>query len=142
MSALFRDVEVPLVEVLAQMEWDGIAIDLSWFTSLKTRFQSERERVEQLIYTEAGEEFNINSNPKLRVILFEKLGLPVKKKTATGPSTASSSTQRLSSASFRSGPSAQGDGAAAAACAPSATATAKAAIALHFHSLGIAPSVL
>ncbi len=95
MSALFRDVEVPLVEVLAQMEWDGIAIDLSWFTSLKTRFQSERERVEQLIYTEAGEEFNINSNPKLRVILFEKLGLPVKKKTATGPSTDASVLQEL-----------------------------------------------
>ncbi len=87
MTTLFRDVEVPLVDVLAQMEWDGIAIDLTWFESLKTRFKSERERVEQLIYGEAGEEFNINSNPKLRAILFEKLGLPIKKKTATGPST-------------------------------------------------------
>lgn len=95
MMALFRDVEVPLVEVLAQMEWDGIAIDLTWFESLKTRFRSERERVEQLIYGEAGEEFNINSNPKLRTILFEKMGLPVKKKTATGPSTDASVLQEL-----------------------------------------------
>ena len=95
MSDLFRHVEVPLVEVLADMEWDGIAIDLTWFESLKTRFKSERERVEQLIYAEAGQEFNINSNPQLRVILFDKLGLPVKKKTATGPSTDASVLQEL-----------------------------------------------
>ncbi|MEY4956969.1 MAG: hypothetical protein RL409_1226 [Gemmatimonadota bacterium] len=95
MSDLFRHVEVPLVEVLADMEWDGIAIDLTWFASLKTRFKSERERVEQLIYGEAGQEFNINSNPQLRVILFDKLGLPVKKKTATGPSTDASVLQEL-----------------------------------------------
>jgi DNA polymerase-1 len=87
MRELMADVEVPLVSVLAEMEWEGIAIDLAWFASLKTRFKAERERVEQAIYGEAGEEFNINSNPQLRKILFEKLGLPVKKKTATGPST-------------------------------------------------------
>jgi DNA polymerase-1 len=95
MSELFRHVEVPLVTVLADMEWDGIAIDLPWFTSLKTRFQSERERVEQLIYREAGQEFNINSNPQLRTILFDTLQLPVKKKTATGPSTDASVLQEL-----------------------------------------------
>ena len=95
MSELFRDIEVPLVEVLADMEWDGIAIDLTWFDSLKTRFKSERERVEQLIYVEAGQEFNINSNPQLRAILFDKLQLPVKKKTATGPSTDASVLQEL-----------------------------------------------
>ncbi len=87
MRGLLADMEVPLVEVLSEMEWDGIAIDLAWFESLKTRFKSEREKVERAIYGEAGEEFNINSNPQLRKILFEKLGLPVKKKTATGPST-------------------------------------------------------
>ena len=84
---LFRDVEVPLVEVLADMEAAGIAIDAAHFRSLKARFQAERERLEQEIYAEAGEAFNINSNPQLRAILFEKLQLPVKKKTATGPST-------------------------------------------------------
>ncbi|HYW30659.1 MAG TPA: DNA polymerase I [Gemmatimonas sp.] len=95
MLELLMTVEVPLVEVLAEMEWEGIAINLDWFASLKTRFQAEREKVERAIYAEAGEEFNINSNPKLRSILFEKLGLPVKKKTATGPSTDASVLQEL-----------------------------------------------
>jgi|APMI01.1.fsa_nt_gi DNA polymerase-1 len=95
MLALLQSMEVPLVSVLADMEWEGIAIDLSWFESLKTRFASERGRVEQAIYGEAQEEFNINSNPQLRRILFEKLGLPIKKKTATGPSTDASVLQEL-----------------------------------------------
>jgi DNA polymerase-1 len=95
MRELFDTIEVPLVAVLADMEWEGIAIDLDWFASLKERFQRERERVEQEIYEAAGETFNINSNPQLRTILFEKLGLPVKKKTATGPSTDASVLQEL-----------------------------------------------
>ena len=93
--ALLDEIELPLVSVLADMEWAGMQIDLQWFASLKERFTSERQRVEQLIYTSAGETFNINSNPQLRVILFEKLGLPVKKKTATGPSTDASVLQEL-----------------------------------------------
>ncbi len=95
MRALFDTIEVPLVSVLADMEWEGVAIDLAWFASLKARFQRERERVEQEIYDAAGETFNINSNPQLRTVLFEKLGLPIKKKTATGPSTDASVLQEL-----------------------------------------------
>lgn len=95
MRALLAEMEVPLVDVLAEMEWEGIAIDLAWFESLKTRFKAERESVERTIHEEAGEEFNINSNPQLRRILFEKLGLPVKKKTTTGPSTDASVLQEL-----------------------------------------------
>ncbi len=95
MLDLMAKIETPLVRVLADMEWEGIAIDLDWFQSLKTRFRAERERVEKEIWVEAGEEFNINSNPQLRVILFEKLGLPIKKKTATGPSTDASVLQEL-----------------------------------------------
>jgi len=95
MLELLANIEVPLVDVLADMEWEGIAIDLDWFQSLKTRFRAERERVEKEIWEAAGEEFNINSNPKLRVILFEKLGMPIKKKTATGPSTDASVLQEL-----------------------------------------------
>ena len=92
---LLRDVELPLVEVLAEMEWAGIAIDVAWLRSLKTRFQTERERMEREIHEAAGEVFNVNSNPQLRTILFEKLQLPVKKKTATGPSTDASVLQEL-----------------------------------------------
>ena len=95
LTRLFHEVEIPLVEVLAEMEWAGITIDLEWFQSLKERFERERKRVEQDIYAAAGEEFNINSNPKLREILFDRLGLPVLKKTPTGPSTDASVLQQL-----------------------------------------------
>jgi DNA polymerase-1 len=84
---LLDGIELPLVNVLAEMEWTGVAIDLPWFSSLKQRFQAEREAVEKRIYEAAGTEFNINSNPQLREILFERLKLPVIKKTSTGPST-------------------------------------------------------
>jgi DNA polymerase-1 len=87
LSPLYHDVEMPLVDVLAEMEWTGITIDLPWFAALKERFARERQRVEREIYASAGQEFNINSNPQLREILFDKLNLPVLKKTATGAST-------------------------------------------------------
>ncbi|MBA3644739.1 MAG: DNA polymerase I [Gemmatimonadaceae bacterium] len=87
LKQLFDDVEMPLVGVLAEMEWKGVSIDLPWFASLKKRFQAERQSVEKQIYHEAGTEFNINSNLQLREILFGKLNLPVLKKTSTGPST-------------------------------------------------------
>ena len=92
---LMAEIEVPLVAVLAAMEWQGIAIDQEYFASLKTRFQAEREKVEQAIFAEAGSKFNINSNQQLRVVLFEQLKLPVKKKTATGASTDASVLQEL-----------------------------------------------
>jgi DNA polymerase-1 len=95
LAPLFRDVEMPLVNVLAEMEWAGVAIDGAWFRTLKERFERERLRVEQEIYAEAGQEFNINSNPQLREILFDKLKLPVLKRTSTGPSTDASVLQQL-----------------------------------------------
>jgi len=94
-AALLHDVELPLVDVLAEMEWTGITIDVPWFHSLKTRFEAARLELERQIHTEAGETFNVNSNQQLRVILFEKMGLPIKKKTATGPSTDASVLQEL-----------------------------------------------
>jgi DNA polymerase I len=95
LTALFRDVEMPLVDVLADMEWQGVAIDRHWFATLKERFAGEREQVEQRIYEAAGTEFNINSNLQLREILFERLGLPARKRTSTGPSTDASVLQEL-----------------------------------------------
>jgi len=95
LARLFHDVEMPLVQVLAEMEWTGITIDVDWFASLKVRFERERKRVEQEIYAVAGQEFNINSNPQLREILFDKLNLPVLKKTSTGASTDASVLQQL-----------------------------------------------
>jgi DNA polymerase-1 len=98
LADLLRDIEVPLVSVLAEMEWNGVSIDLAWFASLKERFQRERLRVEAEIYEAAGERFNINSNPQLRTILFDKLQLPVRKRTATGASTDASVLQELAEA--------------------------------------------
>jgi DNA polymerase-1 len=95
---LYRDVEIPLVGVLADLEWAGIEINRPWFASLKERFTRERQRVEQEIYVAAGGEFNINSNPQLREVLFERLKLPILKKTPTGPSTDASVLQELADA--------------------------------------------
>ena len=95
---LLANVEIPLVHVLANVEWTGIYIDLPWFRSLKVRFRREREAVEKQIYEAAGTEFNINSNPQLRDILFNRLGLPVLKKTSTGASTDASVLQELADA--------------------------------------------
>ena len=92
---LLTDIELPLSAVLADMEDAGVSIDLEWFRSLKLRFRAECVRIEQEVYAEAGSEFNLNSPHQLRVILFEQLGLPVKKRTATGPSTDASVLQEL-----------------------------------------------
>lgn len=94
-TALLHDLEIPLITVLAEMEWHGITIDIPWFHSLKSRFMKEREQVERQIYETAGEEFNIASNKQLAAIMFGKLGMPVKKKTSTGPSTDVSVLQEL-----------------------------------------------
>jgi len=98
LTSLVEEIELPLLHVLADMEWAGVSIDLAWFASLKERFKRERERVEKEIYVEAGGEFNINSNNQLRTILFDKLQLPVRKRTATGPSTDASVLQELADA--------------------------------------------
>lgn len=98
LTGLLRDIELPLIEILADMESAGISIDVEWFRTLKIRFQRERERLEQEIYAAAGQEFNINSNPQLRTILFEQLQLPVLKRTATGASTDASVLQELADA--------------------------------------------
>jgi DNA polymerase I len=95
LGALLRDIEVPLIDVLADMEWAGIRIDREWFAALKKRFQADRERVEEAIHAAAGGAFNINSNAQLRKILFETLQLPVLKRTPTGPSTDATVLQEL-----------------------------------------------
>jgi DNA polymerase-1 len=87
LTRLLDGIEIPLIDVLAEMQWTGITIDLPLFASLKARFQSDREAKEQEIYQSAGTQFNINSNLQLREILFDRLNLPVLKRTSTGPST-------------------------------------------------------
>ncbi len=86
-KSLLDSIEIPLIEVLANMEWCGIAIDVARLAQLSGEFGAELSRIERAIYEQAGTEFNINSTQQLRHVLFEKLQLPVIKKTKTGAST-------------------------------------------------------
>ena len=87
MDGLLYHVEMPLVEVLADMEFTGIKVNRSYLEETGKELSIKIEKLEQEIYELAGEEFNISSPKQLGVILFEKLGLPVIKKTKTGYST-------------------------------------------------------
>jgi DNA polymerase-1 len=84
---LLDQMEVPLIGVLADMEWRGIRIDADRLRDLSRQFSAELKEIEQSIFESAGTDFNINSTQQLRGILFEKLQLPVLKRTKTGPST-------------------------------------------------------
>ena len=95
LDGLFRDVEMRLVPVLACMERNGVRIDPLFFSEMSRELEHELERVRKEIFREAGSEFNLNSTPQLRTVLFEDLGLPVIRKTKTGPSTAASVLEEL-----------------------------------------------
>ena len=84
---LLYNVEMPLAEVLASMEHLGFAVDRKGIADFTQKISGELKQIQQEIYDLAGEEFNINSPKQLGVILFEKLGLPAKKKTKSGYST-------------------------------------------------------
>jgi DNA polymerase-1 len=101
MEALFRELEMPLVPVLARMERRGVRIDDAFFREMSRKLAKELDLVQQEIWKEAGTEFNINSTPKLREILFDKLGLPVLKRTKTGPSTEASVLEELAAQGHR-----------------------------------------
>ncbi len=87
MDGLFYHVEMPLVEVLGYMEYEGVMVDKDKLIELGEEFKISIAKLESEIYELAGEEFNINSPKQLGVILFEKLELPIIKKTKTGYST-------------------------------------------------------
>jgi DNA polymerase-1 len=89
LASLMEDIEVPLITVLADMEMNGIRLDLNALKHLSNIFGLELKNLEKKIYALAGEEFNINSSQQLGTILFEKLKLKTGKKTKkkTGYST-------------------------------------------------------
>lgn len=92
---LFYEVELPLVMVLAKMEIAGLAVDKHGLEEMSRELEERISELTQQIYQLAGEEFNINSPKQLGKILFEKLELPVKKKTKTGYSTDASVLEQL-----------------------------------------------
>jgi DNA polymerase-1 len=87
LTNLFRDVEMPLVEVIAGMEFYGVRIDRQGLMGLSKEFDKRLTAIMKTIYEQAGETFNINSPQQLGRILFEKLQLPTIKKTKTSYST-------------------------------------------------------
>jgi DNA polymerase-1 len=84
LEGLYHDLEVPLVEVLATMEYHGIRVDVDLLGELSRELAPKVESLQQEIYVLAGHPFNIGSPPQLRKVLFEELKLPVQKATDTG----------------------------------------------------------
>ena len=87
LDRLFRDIELPLIPVLARMEAVGVALDLEALAGLTVEFGEVIDRLEQEIYVDVGHEFNLGSPKQLEQILFFELNLPKGKKTKTGFST-------------------------------------------------------
>ena len=84
---LFQDIEIPLIYVLAEMEWNGVSLDTNVLKEMSSSLATKLQQLEKEIYTSAGHEFNIDSPKQLSEILFEKLELPRLRKTKTGSST-------------------------------------------------------
>ncbi|RKD33171.1 DNA polymerase I [Thermohalobacter berrensis] len=95
MAELFYDVELPLIEVLADMEFKGFKVDKDKLKELENEFQDKIDSLTKTIHELAGEEFNINSTKQLSNILFDKLNLPPIKKTKTGYSTSAEVLEKL-----------------------------------------------
>ncbi|SDF78657.1 DNA polymerase I [Sporomusa acidovorans] len=87
LDKLFEQIELPLVETLAAMEVTGIQVDRKCLKEMAVRIAAKIDQLIHEIYLLAGENFNVNSTKQLGVILFEKLKLPIIKKTKTGYST-------------------------------------------------------
>ncbi|GAB4536308.1 MAG: DNA polymerase I [Thermodesulfovibrionia bacterium] len=87
LDTLFYNIEIPLIDVLVDMEMAGIKIDIPMMETLSKEIEKELSAIEERIYFIAGERFNINSPRQLQEILFGKLGLRTIKRTKTGYST-------------------------------------------------------
>ena len=92
---LATSLEFPLVEVLARMEHNGILVDRDYLEKLNADFGQKMATLERTVQELAGEEFNVNSNPQLQRILFEKLSLPKTRKIKTGYSTDAAELEKL-----------------------------------------------
>jgi DNA polymerase-1 len=95
---LATTLEFPLVEVLARMEHNGILIDRDYLEKLDVEFGQKATTLERTIQQLAGEDFNVNSQPQLQRILFEKLALPKTKRIKTGYSTDATELEKLTGA--------------------------------------------
>lgn len=92
---LLKEMELPLAMVLAEMEIQGITADAERLEKMQGEFKEILDDIKEKVFEEAGETFNLNSPKQLGVILFEKMGYPVIKKTKTGYSTAQDVLEKL-----------------------------------------------
>jgi DNA polymerase-1 len=83
---LYREIEIPLLVVLARMEMNGVLIDTDLLASLSRKFEAELDAIEGRAHDLAGERFNLNSPKQLAGVLYEKLKLPILKRTRKGAS--------------------------------------------------------
>jgi DNA polymerase-1 len=95
LDRLFREIELPLISILADMEAAGVAIDREALAKLDVEFGGEMDRLQSEIYLDVGHEFNLGSPKQLEQILFYELNLPKGKKTKTGYSTDASVLEEL-----------------------------------------------
>ena len=84
---LYKNIDIPTIEVLSNMQWNGMYLDENELNEFGKELKSQIEKLTKQIHEMAGEEFNINSTKQLGEILFEKMKLPVVKKTKSGYST-------------------------------------------------------
>lgn len=96
LEKLFHDVEMPVMAILADMEETGLRVDMPYLEQLRGQFEKDIAGLEKKIHDLAGQEFNLNSSRQLSFLLFEKLKLPVVRRTKTGYSTDEDVLQKLS----------------------------------------------
>src|SRR5690625_564959 len=95
LETLFYDLEMPLALILGEMEHVGVQVDISRLEQMGGELTQRLTDIEEEIFSLAGESFNVNSPKQLGTVLFEKLSLPVIKKTKTGYSTAADVLEKL-----------------------------------------------
>jgi DNA polymerase-1 len=96
LEKVFREIDMPLVPVLAEMEWNGVAVDTEHLRRVSEEFSHDLADLEKRAYLLAGEEFNLSSPKQLQKVLFTDLKLPPSRKTKTGYSTDVEVLQKLS----------------------------------------------
>lgn len=93
--SIFADIDMPLMPILAKMEWLGVGLDVDFYKELEGEFSKITEGIDEEVLTLSGEKVNLKSPKQVRELLFDKLELPIIKKTKTGPSTDSSVLEEL-----------------------------------------------
>lgn len=84
LDKLYKEIDLPLILILAKMEENGICLDLPYLEKLRVEYAAKLDKIEKAIYQAAGREFNINSTKEMQQVLFQELGIVSKKKTGKG----------------------------------------------------------